>query len=116
MIVTFIATIMSAFSLMLFTSQINFFHQETPLASSVIVSSFRTITVYKITIVGNNGAASKQSFSAEFDKDRMELRIVERRNGKNYTMTYSVVKNPYKGYSGDPRGSYNYCADCYYFN
>ena len=46
----------------------------------------------------------------------MELRVVEKRNGKNYTMTYSVVQNPYKGYSDDPRGSYNYCADCYYFN
>ena len=79
-------------------------------------TSFRTITVYKITIVGQNGAASKQSVSAEFDKDNMELKVVERRNGKNYTMSYSVVRNPYKGYSDDPRGSYEYCADCYFFN
>lgn len=79
-------------------------------------TGFRTITVYKITIVGQNGAASKQSVSAEFDKDNMEMKVVERRNGKNYTMSYSVVRNPYKGYSDDPRGSYEYCADCYFFN
>lgn len=79
-------------------------------------SDFKTITVYKITVVGRNGAASKQSVSAEFDRDKMELKVVEKRNGKNYTMSYSVVRNPYKGYSDDPRGSYDYCADCYYFN
>ena len=80
------------------------------------INGFNTITVYKITIVGQSGAASKQSFSAEFDKEKMELRVVEKRNGKNYTMTYSVVRNPYKGYKDDPRGSYDYCASGYYFN
>lgn len=79
-------------------------------------TGFKTITVYKITVVGRNGAASKQSVSAEFDKDKMELKVIEKHNGKNYTMSYSVVRNPYKGYSDDPRGGYDYCADCYYFN
>lgn len=85
---------------------------------SVYTTASRTITVYKITVVGANGAASRQSFSAEFDEDKMELYVVERKNGRNLTMTYSVHSNPYKGYSGDPRGSYNYCAGAgdYYFN
>lgn len=79
-------------------------------------SDFKSITVYKITIVGRNGVASKQSVPAEFDKDKMELKVVEKHNGKNHTMSYSVVRNPYKGYNDDSRGSYDYCADCYFFN
>lgn len=78
-------------------------------------SAFKSITVYKITMVGRNGAASTQSVQAEFDINSMELRVVEKRNGKNLTMTYSVVRNPYKGYSDDARGRYDYCADCYYW-
>ena len=101
---------------MSFTSQNNSIQQESPCVLTASTSSFKTITAYKYTIVGQNGAASKQSVSAEFDKDNMKLRVVEKRNGKNYTMTYSVVRNPYKGYSDDPRGSYDYCANSYFFN
>lgn len=115
-LITFTIATLSALCLMSFVSQTKANQQENPSAYIVSASAFKTITVYKITIVGQAGAASKQSVSAEFDKDNMELRVVEKRNGKNYTMTYSVVQNPYKGYSDDPRGSYNYCADCYYFN
>ena len=115
-IITFATAALSALCLMSFVAQPNTNQQGSPSASTVSASGFKTITVYKITIVGQAGAASKQSVSAEFDKDNMELRVVEKRNGKNYTMTYSVVQNPYKGYSDDPRGSYTYCADCYYFD
>lgn len=114
-----IATIVfaaAALCLMSFTSNSNSEPRDNSYEITAPATGFRTITVYKITIVGQNGAASKQSVSAEFDKDNMELKVVEKRNGKNYTMSYSVVRNPYKGYSDDPRGSYEYCADCYYFN
>lgn len=101
---------------MSFTNSSNIESETTPCEITAPATGFKTITVYKITVVGRNGAASKQSVSAEFDKDNMELKVVEKRNGKNYTMSYSVVRNPYKGYGDDPRGSYDYCADCYYFN
>lgn len=115
-ILLLVITALVALCTMSFTAEIASDKQESPSASMVNATGFKTITVYKITIVGQNGAASKQSVSAEFDKDNMELKVVEKRNGKNYTMSYSVVRNPYKGYSDDPRGSYEYCADCYYFN
>lgn len=111
-----IVTAIVALCTMSFTSRMDSVKPENPLKSTVCATGFKTITVYKITIVGQNGAASKQSVSAEFDKDKMELKVVEKHNGKNYTMSYSVVRNPYKGYSDDPRGGYEYCADSYYFN
>ena len=106
----------AALCLMSFTSNSNTELRGNSYVLTAPATGFRTITVYKITIVGQNGAAAKQSVSAEFDMENMELKVVERHNGKNYTMSYSVVRNPYKGYTDDPRGGYEYCADCYYFN
>lgn len=115
-IFSLIVTTLVALCTMSFTTRTDSIKQDAPSSSMVNATGFKTITVYKITIVGQNGAAAKQSVSAEFDKDNMELKVVEKRNRKNHTMSYSVVRNPYKGYSDDPRSSYEYCADCYYFN
>lgn len=116
-VLLFLIASFATFGLMSFTNSSNVELQNTNSTTAYAPSS-RTITAYKITVVGANGAASRQSFSAEFDEDKMELYVVERKNGRNLTMTYSVHSNPYKGYSGDPRGSYNYCAGAgdYYFN
>lgn len=116
-ILFFLMASLATFGLMSFTNSSNVELQNAN-STTVYASGSRSITVYKITVVGANGAAARQSFSAEFDEDKMELYVVERRNGRNLTMTYSVRPNPYKGYSEDPRGSYNYCAGAgdYYFN
>lgn len=108
--------VIAAMSLMSFTTKSVCEQTESTQETFANTPGWRTITVDKITKVGANGAAAIQSFQAEFDIDNMELRVVERHNGKNYTMSYSVVRNPYKGYSDDPRGRYNYCADHYFFN
>lgn len=85
---------------------------------SSVITAFeagRSVTVYTFTFVGANGAYSSQSYSADFDSDRMELHISEKRGSRYFDMTYSVVRNPYKGYSDDPRGRFDYCASQYYF-
>lgn len=111
-IILFAATVIATLSIMSFTVASE---MERHMDSYEYASAFKSITVYKITMVGRNGVASTQSVQAEFDINSMELRVVEKRNGKNLTMTYSVVRNPYKGYSDDARGRYDYCADCYYW-
>lgn len=111
-IILFVAAVIVTLPMMSFTVVPE---MEGQMSSSGYASTFESITVYKITIVGRNGAAATQSVQAEFDKNNMELRVEEKRNGKKITMTYSVVQNPYKGYSDDVRGRYNYNADCYYW-
>lgn len=107
---------LATFFLMSFTINADVALHAKSSAFTEIAVGFTPITVYKVTIVGRNGTASTQTLQAEFDKEKMELRIIEKRNGKNYTMTYSVVRNPYKGYSDDPRGRYEFnSAGCYYF-
>lgn len=110
--ILFAAATIAILSMMSFTVASE---MERHMDSYEYASAFKSITVYKITMVGRNGATSKQSLQAEFDINSMELRVVEKRNGKNLTMTYSVVRNPYKGYSDDARGQYDYCASGYYW-
>ena len=94
---------------------INDWQGETAVSSEIMTAA-RSITVYKITRIGQTGVFKTQTVQAEFDQSKMELHVVEFRNGKNHTMSYSGVRNPYKGYDDDPRGHYAYCADCYFFN
>lgn len=115
-ILIFALSAISALFLMSFTTKPCADQHQSGCVISESIAAAKTVTVYKITRVGQTGAFSTQSMQAEFDQSKMELSVVEKRNGKNHTMTYSVVRNPYKGYSDDPRGRYDYCADCYFFN
>lgn len=110
-----ISSVFAALFIMSFAANNTSFQQENSHSSVVDAVGVRTVTAYKITMVGSN-VASKESVSAEFDSDKMELRVVEKRGGRKLVQPYSVTRNPYKGYKDDPRGSYEYYAGGYYFN
>lgn len=88
-----------------------------PYVSTASTAAFIPITAYRISI-NRDGTYTIQRVSAEFDRNQMILRVVERYNGKNYPMDLNVTENPYKGYRNDPRSGYNYTAYAmdYYFD